>query len=101
MIYSNKKFILNKNAAQDKTKIIANVIELQNQGLIKLTTDTVYLTQNLWKDRLSALNWISCLHIYYTFKMKMKPTESLYFKDIATEQLIGAIIHKKPKLYLF
>lgn len=101
MIYSNKNFVLNKNAAEETAKIIATVVALQNQGTIKLTDDTVYLKPSLWKDRLSALNWMSCLHVYFTLKKKMKPSQSLFFKDIDTEQLIGSIVNKKPKLYLF
>lgn len=86
---------------QNKAKIIANVTALQSQGTIKLTDDTVYLSTSLWKDRLSALNWISCLHAYYTLKKNMKPSAPLYFKNIETDELIGAISNKKPKLYLF
>ena len=87
--------------AQQMPQIIANVIQLQEKELIKLEEDTVYLYPKIWKDRPTAVNWLSCLHHYYCIKRKFKPSNTLYFKDIETQELVGSVINKKPKVLIF
>lgn len=100
-MYANKKVNQKGNLAQQTAQIIANVMSLEEKNLINLTDDTVYLHPTLWKDKLSASNWINCLHRYYVVKRKVKPSAPLYFKAIDTLELIGSIIEKKPKVLLF
>lgn len=101
MIYANKKVAVKPNSAQQTAKIIANVKELEGKNLIKLTPDTIFLYPQLWKDKATALNWINCLHYYYTIKKQLNSTTTLYFKHIETEELIGSIANKKPKVLIF
>ncbi len=101
MIYANKKISVKANMAQQTAQIIANVKELERRNLIRLESDTVFLYPQIWKDKTSALNWINCLHHYYMLKKQLKSTQALYFKHMETEELIGSIINKKPKVLLF
>lgn len=101
MIYANKKVSVKANSAQQTALIMANVKELESKNLIRLEADTVFLYPQIWKDKISALNWINCLHHYYSLKKQLKSTQALYFKHIETEELIGSIINKKPKVLLF
>jgi hypothetical protein len=101
MIYANKKVNTKVNLAQQTAQVIATVQALMDKNLIRLSTDTVYLDLQLWKDKNTAANWINCLHLYYCLKRKFKPTLPLYFKNRATDELIGKIDGKKVKLYIF
>lgn len=100
MIYANKKVQKQTNNAAQTTKIIENVIALQDKGLVRISGSDVFLHPELWKDRLSALNWIKCLHLYCTLKKRFKDNDPLYFKHIATEELMGTYIHKKASLLI-
>lgn len=101
MIYANKKVATKPNLAQQTAKIIANVKELESKNLIRLEPDTVFLYPQIWKDKIAAINWINCLHHYYSLKKQYKRTQSLYFKHIETEELIGSMINRKPKVLTF
>ncbi|TKC10343.1 hypothetical protein FA048_09130 [Pedobacter polaris] len=101
MIYANKKVTGKVNLAQQTAKIIANVLELESKNLIRLEADTIFLYPQLWKDRISAINWINCLHHYYCLKKQLKSSQPLYFKNIETEELIGNMVNKKPKVLIF
>ncbi|MEJ5996472.1 hypothetical protein WG904_18735 [Pedobacter sp. Du54] len=99
MIYANKKIASPANLAQQTAKIIANVTALESKNLIRLESNTVYLKTSLWTDKKVALNWIDCLFIYYKVKKSFK-NDTLYFKDIESEALIGTCIDKKAKVLL-
>lgn len=101
MIYANKKVTGKPKLAEQTAKIIANVKELEAKNLVRLTADTVFLHPQLWKDKITAINWINCLHHYYCLKKQLKGSQSLYFKNIATEELIGSFINKKAKVLIF
>ncbi len=101
MIFANKKVSTKGNLAQQTAQIIANVKALEEKELIRLEQETVFLNPVLWKDKISAINWINCLHHYYNLKKQLKSSASLYFKDITTGELIGTMINKKPKVLLF
>lgn len=101
MIYANKKVATKPNLAQQTAKIIANIKELESKNVIRLEPDTVFLYPQIWKDKIAAINWINCLHHYYCLKKQFKSMQTLYFKHIETEELIGSMINKKPKILTF
>ena len=101
MFYANKKVNTKGNLAQQTAQIIANVNELESKKLIRLELDTVFLHPQLWKDKIAAINWINCLHHYYCLKKQMKSAGPLYFKNIHTNELIGRMLSKKPKVLIF
>ncbi|MFA6277967.1 MAG: hypothetical protein WC622_14530 [Pedobacter sp.] len=101
MIYANKKVVSKPDLAQQTAQIIFNIKEWENKNLIRLESDTVFLYPPLWKNKIAALNWINCLHHYYCIKRQMKKSDSLYFKNIETGELIGSMVNKKPKVLLF
>ncbi|WP_316767237.1 hypothetical protein [Pedobacter frigiditerrae] len=101
MIYANKKVNLKGNLAQQTAQIIANVTALESKNVIRLESDTVFLYPQIWKDKIAAINWINCLHHYYCLKKQLKGSSPLYFKNIETEELIGTMINKKPKVLIF
>ncbi len=98
MIYANKKVNQIANSAQQTAQIISNVKKLTEKNLIRLAEDTVFLDPEIWKDKVSALNWINCLHLYYQMKRQFKKSDNLYFKDIVTEELIGSYTNKQAKV---
>ncbi len=100
MIYANKKIASSANLAQQTAQIIANVKALESKNLIRLEEITIYLHISLWTDKKIAVNWIDCLLIYYRVKKSFKGN-TLYFKNIDTEELIGTCINKKAKVYAF
>jgi len=100
MFYVNKKVNSKGNLAQQTAQIIANVNELENKKLIRLELDVVYLNPQLWKDKIVAINWINCLHHYYCLKRQMKSSATLSFKDINTDELMGKMVNKKPKVLI-
>ncbi len=99
MIYANKKIASSANLAQQTAKIIANVKILEEKNLIRLESDTIYVHFSLWTDKKVALNWIDCLLIYYRVKKSFKGN-TLYFKNIESEELIGTCINRKAKVFL-
>jgi hypothetical protein len=101
MIYANKKINQSSNSAQQTAQIITNVSALESKNLIRLTTDTVFLHPQLWKDKKTAINWMNCLHLYYIVKKGFKKSGTLNFKDIESEELIGTLINSKPKVLIF
>lgn len=101
MIFSNKKVVSKVNSAQQTAKIIANVNQLLEKNVIRLEENTIYLYPAIWKDKSTALNWLSCLHHYYCLKRKLTPSETLYFKDIESDKLLGTVINKRPKILMF
>jgi len=100
-MYANKKITINGNLAQQTAKIISNVVALETKNVIRLADDTVYLPSQIWKDQVSALNWICCLQRFYLVKRNHKTSANLYFKDIESEQLIGTMINNQPKVLIF
>ena len=101
MIFSNKKVAPIVNSAQQMAKIIANVNQLLEKKIIRLEENTIYLYPTIWKDKPIALNWLSCLHHYYCVKRKLKSSETLYFKDIESDKLLGTVVNKKAKVLIF
>lgn len=101
MIYANKKVNLKGNLAQQTAQIITNVTALESKNVIRLETDTVFLYPQIWRDKIAAINWINCLHHYYCLKKQLKNSAPLYFKNIETNELIGSMINKKPKVLIF
>lgn len=101
MLYANKKVSAKANTAQQTAKIIANVKTLEEKNVIRLETDTVLLYPTIWKDKPTALNWMSCLHQYYCMKKQFKSTDTLFFKNIETNELVGSAIGKKAKVLIF
>ena len=128
MFYANKKIAPSANLAQQTAKIIANVKVLEGKELIRLESDTIFVNIGLWTDKTImskhsqtdmniahdsfitdknklyidekvALNWIDCLLIYYRVKRSFK-NNTLYFKNIETNELIGTCINKKAKVLL-
>lgn len=101
MIYANKKVAVKSNLAQQTAQIIANVKELEGKNLIRIEGNEVFLYPQIWKDKATALNWIKCLYLYCCIKKKIKDGNPLYFKHIETEELIGSMTNKKPKVLIF
>jgi len=101
MFYANKKVSSKANTAQQTAKIIANVKTLEEKNVIRLETDTVLLYPAIWKDKPTALNWMVCLHQYYCMKKQFKSTETLLFKNIETDELLGSAVGKKAKVLIF
>ncbi len=101
MIFTNKKINQKVNKAQQIAQIIANVSALESKNLIHLTDDTVFLHPQLWENKVSASNWINCLHQYYMVKRNFKKSGRLHFKDITNNDLIGVISNGKPKVLKF
>lgn len=99
MIYANKKIASSTNLAQQTAKIIAKVNALESKNLIRLEENTVYLSVELWTDMKVAKNWIDCLLIFYKVKRQFKDN-TLYFKNLATDELIGTCIYKKAKVLI-
>lgn len=98
MIYANKKVQQHTNNAAHTSKIIENVIALEEKNLVRISGNDVFLHPELWKDRLTALNWIKCLHVYCTLKKRFKDNDPLYFRHLETEEIIGTYIKKKASL---
>lgn len=98
MFYANKKTTVPVHQAQQTAKILNNVKELLEKKLIEIKTDTVFLHPKLWKDEVSAHNWMKCLQIYCTLKRQFKEKDTLNFADIHTREIIGIISNKKAKL---
>jgi hypothetical protein len=100
MIYANKKIMNTTNQAVQNGKIIANVKELEQKGLVRIEGNEVFLQPTLWKNQLLAVNWIKCLHLYCCLKLRFTEKDPLYFKDINTLATIGSHQHKKVKVLL-
>lgn len=101
MIYANKKVQNNASQSVQNAKIISNVKELQEKKLVRIEGNEVYLEPGLWKNKLLAINWIQCLHIYCCLKLRFKENDSLYFRDLHTLEQIGSYQQKKAKVSLF
>jgi hypothetical protein len=101
MIYANKKINQSRNSAQQMALILSNVSALEKKESIRLTEDTIFLHPQLWENKISASNWMSCLLHYYIIKRSFKKSGQLYFKDITTDKLIGILSNGKPKVLKF
>ncbi|MEE1944047.1 hypothetical protein VRU48_02935 [Pedobacter sp. KR3-3] len=101
MIYANKKVAVKTNIAQQTAQIIANVKELEAKNLISFAGNEVSLYPQIWKDKATALNWIKCLYLYCCLKKKIKDGNPLYFKHIETNEPLGSMVNKKPKVLIF
>lgn len=101
MIYANKKVQSNTSQSVQNAKIISNMMELQEKNLVRIEGNQVYLEPGLWKNKLIAMNWITCLHIYCCLKLRFKEKDPLFFIDIHTGQPIGTYQNKKAKVSLF
>lgn len=100
MIFANKKIATSPNQAKLTAKIIANVKALASKNLIAFEDDTVFLYPSIWKDKISALNWIKCLYLYCCVKRNLKDGNPLYFKNIESKELIGTMINKTAKVLM-
>jgi len=98
MFYANKKTTVTANKAQQTAKILANVKSLLEKKLIEITTETVFLYPQLWKDEASALNWMKCLQIYCVLRKQFKEKDTIHFVNIETKEPIGIITNSNPKL---
>lgn len=98
MIYAKKKVQYASNLAAQTAKIITNVNELESKNLIKIEGDTVFVYPKIWKDKVTGLNWIKCLHLYCMTRKRFKETDNLYVKHYESKELIGAFKNKKPSI---
>ena len=100
MLYAKKKIQNNANLAGQTAKIIANVKEMEEKHILRIEGDTVFVYPEIWKDKNTALNWIKCLHLYCMVKKRFKESDTLYFKNYTTEELIGTFKNKTPKVLI-
>lgn len=101
MIYAKKKVQNNVNLAAQTAKIIANVNELEQRNLIRIEGNEVYVYPEIWKDKVTALNWIKCLHLYCMVKKRFKESDTLHFKHFSTGEIIGSFKNKKASTTIF
>jgi hypothetical protein len=101
MIYAKKKIQNNANLAAQTAKIIANVTELERKNLVKIEGNDVYVYPEIWKDKVIALNWIKCLHLYCMVKKHFKERDTLYFKNFISGETIGSFKNKKASVSIF
>lgn len=101
MIYAKKKVQHAANTAAQTAKIIANVKELEEKNIIRITDNEVELYPEIWKDKATALNWIKCLYLYCMLKKRFKESDSLFFKNITTGEIIGSYKNKKASVLIF
>lgn len=101
MIYAKKKIQNNNNLAAQTAKIITNVTELEQKNLVKIDENVVYVYPEIWKDKVTALNWIKCLHLYCMVKKRFKESDTLYFKHFITGETIGSFKNKKAHVTIF
>jgi len=98
MIYAKKKVQKNADLAAQTAKIIANVKEMEQKNVLRIEGQEVFLYPGLWKDRLTALNWMRCLHVYCMAKKGLKERDTLHFKHYETGAMIGSLKNKKATL---
>lgn len=101
MIYAKKKVQHASNLAAQTAKIIANVKELEEKNLLRIEGNEVFVYPQIWKDKVTALNWIKCLHLYCMVKKRLKESDTLNFKHFETGELIGAFKNKKATILVF
>lgn len=101
MIYAKKKIQNNANLATQTAKIIANVTQLEQKNLVRIEGNEVYVYPEIWKDKVTALNWIKCLHLYCMVKKRFKESDTLYFKHFITGETIGSFNNKKASVSIF
>ena len=101
MIYAKKKVQNNTNLAAQTAKIIANVNELEQKNLVRIKGNEVYVYPEIWKDKVTALNWIKCLHLYCMVKKRFKESDALNFKHFVTGENIGTFKNKKASVIGF
>lgn len=99
MIYAKKKVQNNANLAAQRAQIIATVNELMAKNLLKITDGEVYVYPQIWKDKVTALNWIKCLHLYFMVKHRFKETDTLHFRHYESAELVGTFKNKKAFVY--
>lgn len=101
MIYAKKKIQNNANLAAQTAKIIANVNELEQKNLVRIEDNEVYVYPEIWKDKITALNWIKCLHLYCMVKKRFKESDTLIFKHYVSGEVIGSFKNKKASVLVF
>lgn len=101
MIYAKKKIQNNANVAAQRAMIIANVAELEAKNLVRLEGADVYVYVEIWKDKLTAINWIKCLQVYFMVKKGFKESDTLNFRHFVTGELIGTFKNKKASVFIF
>jgi hypothetical protein len=101
MIYAKKKVQNNANLAAQTARIIANVNELEQKNLIRIEGNEVYVYPEIWKDKVTALNWIKCLHLYCMVKKRFKESDTLYFKHYVSGEIVGSFKNKKASVLIF
>ena len=101
MIYAKKKVQNNANLAAQTAKIIANVNELEQKNLIRIEDNEVYVYPEIWKDKITALNWIKCLHLYCMVKKRFKESDTVIFKHYVSGEVIGSFKNKKASVLVF
>jgi hypothetical protein len=101
MIYAKKKVQHVSNLAAQTAKIIANVTDLEEKNLLRIDGNEIFIYPQIWKDKVTALNWIKCLHLYCMVKKRFKEGDALYFKHFETGELIGSFKNKKASVLVF
>ncbi|MEJ2882786.1 hypothetical protein [Pedobacter sp. GR22-6] len=100
MIYAKKKIQNNANLAAQRAQIISIVGELMTKNLLRIEDNEVHVYPQIWKDKVGALNWIKCLHLYFMVKHRFKESDTLNFRHFDTGDLIGSFKNKKAALYI-
>lgn len=100
MIYAKKKIQHASSPAAQTAKIIANVKELEEKKLLRIEGNEVFVYPQIWKDKVKALNWVKCLHLYCTIKNRFKERDTLFFRHYETGELIGVFKNKRAAVYL-
>lgn len=100
MLYAKKKVQQNANLAAQRAQIISNVNELKAKNLLRIVDNEVYVYPQIWKDKVTAVNWIKCLHVFFMLKHRFKESDTLNFRDYESGELIGSFKNKKASLLL-
>lgn len=100
MIYANKKVQESPNQAAQHAKIINNMLQLQEKGFVRIDGQTIFLRKALWKNVLTAQNWMKCAQIYCNLILKYNKKAPLEFRDLETELVIGKLNGKQVKVLL-
>ncbi|WP_276089625.1 hypothetical protein [Pedobacter sp. JY14-1] len=90
-MYAKKKVHQAGNKAEQTAKILANVSALEAKHLLKITGNEVRVYPQLWKDRLSAENWMQCLLVYFVVKKKAAPGIGIRFVHYENGEPLGHV----------
>lgn len=72
------------------SKVIEGFNFLIEKKAVVIDRNTVYLYVDLWgEERKNADNWMKNAYIYMRMKLGFEEGQTVYFKDIETDELIG------------